>query len=61
MVFKDYPVTHKNYFIEVLEPLKLKNIATAQSETKFLNCSSNGESSTTQEFPILKKIVQCKI
>ena len=61
MVFKDCPVTHKNYFIEVLEPLKLKNIATAQSETNFLNCSSNGESSTTQEFPILKKIVQCKI
>ena len=55
MVFMDYPVTHKNHFTEVSQPLKLKNIATAQSGTKFLNRASNVESSTPQKFQFLKR------
>ena len=52
MVFKDYPVTQRNFFIEKKnesQPIKLRNIATASSGIKFFNRASNVKNTFSHE------------
>ena len=58
MVFKDYPVTLWNVFIDkknASQPIKLRNIAIAPSGMKFFNCASSIKNTFSHECQFSKQ------
>ena len=58
MVFKDYPVTQRNFFIDkknASQPIKLRNIAIASSGMKIFNCASSIKNTFSHECQFSKQ------
>ena len=52
MVFKDYPVSQRNFFIDkknASHPIKLRNVATTPTGMKFFNRASSAENTFSHE------------